>query len=312
MKISVVIPTFNSAAVIGPTIESVLCQTRAPDEILVLDDGSTDETLSILHSYKAKVSVLQQQNCGVANARNVLCRQASGDIVAFLDHDDLWHPRYLEVQSRSCQAHPEGVAFFTGHVDFHGYGQFEWEKVLPAGEAGTEVLNGLDFFKTYNQAPGRFGSMSFLCIPKQVLKRIGEKPFCELVSGADDFHLCNVFPLLGPAVYTATPLVAYRITREAQSANQLRNYQRAVTALELLEERYRKSADADLFEAFKRALATKRRRYAKTLLDAGRASEARLQCRSSMRSTNQPASLAKSYALWLASYLPIRWSSESR
>ena len=72
MKISVVIPTYNSARVIRLTLDSVLRQTVAPHEILVLDDGSKDETVSILNSYGSKVSVIQQPNRGVAAARNEL------------------------------------------------------------------------------------------------------------------------------------------------------------------------------------------------------------------------------------------------
>ena len=83
MKVSVLIPTYNSASFIQITLESVLHQTIAPTEILVMDDGSTDETISILGSYKPRISVFQQRNRGVADARNELCRRARGDLIAF-------------------------------------------------------------------------------------------------------------------------------------------------------------------------------------------------------------------------------------
>src|SRR5258708_3302796 len=100
MKISVVIPAYNGARTIGATLNSVLKQTVQPDEILVLNDGSTDDTAVVLEQYQ-NITVLDQENRGVAHARNVLSQQSTGDLVAFLDQDDLWHPRYLEVQLRS-------------------------------------------------------------------------------------------------------------------------------------------------------------------------------------------------------------------
>src|SRR5262245_6496134 len=101
MKVSVAIPTYNSARFIQTTLKSVLSQSVAPNEILVVDDGSTDETVAILSSYGSSIRVIRQSNQGVAAARNALARHVNGDLVAFLDHDDLWHPRYLETQCSS-------------------------------------------------------------------------------------------------------------------------------------------------------------------------------------------------------------------
>lgn len=126
MKISVVIPTYNSAAVIRLTLDSVLRQTVPPHEILVLDDGSTDDTVAIVESYAPKVSVIRQSNHGVAAARNELSRRATGELIAFLDHDDLWHPRYLEIQGQAYSANPDAVAFFTRHDNFYGLGVYDW------------------------------------------------------------------------------------------------------------------------------------------------------------------------------------------
>src|SRR5215831_13620895 len=117
MKISVAIPTYNSARFIQATLNSVLTQSIAPGEILIVDDGSTDETIAILSSYGSSVRVIRQSNQGVAAARNVLASNVAGDLVAFLDHDDLWHPRYLEAQCNSFQQYPEAVAYFAGHVN---------------------------------------------------------------------------------------------------------------------------------------------------------------------------------------------------
>ena len=101
MTISVLIPAYNCQATIRETLDSVLAQTRQPDEILVMDDGSTDQTPAILEFYKPRVQVLRQENQGVAAARNSLLERAQGDLLAWLDSDDVWHPHCLDIQSRS-------------------------------------------------------------------------------------------------------------------------------------------------------------------------------------------------------------------
>ena len=98
MKICVIIPAYNASATIDATIQSVLDQTHLADEILVVDDGSTDDTFARLSAYGSKIKVFRQPNQGVACARNFLCHQATGDLVAFLDADDVWHPDYLKTQ----------------------------------------------------------------------------------------------------------------------------------------------------------------------------------------------------------------------
>ena len=95
--VSVVIPTFNRREKIAPTLDSVLNQTRVPLEIVVVDDGSTDDTASWIETnYAGKVRLMRQQNGGVARARNRGWRVAKGEWIAFLDHDDVFHPEKLE------------------------------------------------------------------------------------------------------------------------------------------------------------------------------------------------------------------------
>jgi glycosyltransferase involved in cell wall biosynthesis len=316
MKISVVIPTYNSAKFIAATIESVFRQTVPPDEILILDDGSKDDTVSILNSYGPRVTIFQQANRGVAAARNELCKRASGDLIAFLDHDDIWHPSYLEVQSRQSAKHLTATAFFTLHVNFYGYGGHEWRDDAVGGNAEPQVIAPASFVGRYNNSTGTFYSMSFCCIPKRLLALLGDAPFCETVSGVDDCYICNLLPLHGPVVFTPVPLVAYRVTPQAQSSNQLKNFQMVVQVFESLERLYRDAADTRLLRAFNLAFAGKKRRYGKTLMGAGRISEARNQFFGSMNRSSNPASMAKSVSLFCVSYMPSllqpRWPSGSR
>jgi glycosyltransferase involved in cell wall biosynthesis len=83
MKISVLIPAYNCEGTIRHTMDSVLAQTRPPDEVLVIDDGSTDQTSAILKSYKPRVQVLKQEKQGVSVARNVCLNSRRGDLLVF-------------------------------------------------------------------------------------------------------------------------------------------------------------------------------------------------------------------------------------
>lgn len=304
MRVSVVIPTYNSSATIAATLESVLRQTVAPDEIVVLDDGSTDSTVSILDSYRHRITLFRQKNAGVANARNTLCQKARGDLIAFLDHDDIWHPRYLEAQLGFAARFPEAVAFFTGHLDFYGYGTYEWNGDSLSVNHRAEVIDSLRFSRCYNERPGPFASMSYCCIPAHVLRKIGSKPFCAEATGADDFYLFNLLPLFGPVVYAPQPLVAYRITTNAQSANLLRSTAASVIALELLDKNYRRAAESKLGRALGMALATRRRGYSRILMGTRNICGARMQLRRSLRDSSHPFSMTKSLAWLFLTYMP--------
>lgn len=305
--ISVLIPTYNSSKTIRRTLNSVFRQTVPPDEILVVDDGSSDNTLSLLEPYKPKVTVFQERHGGVSNARNFLCEKATGQLLAFLDHDDIWHVDYLKVQWRSFKTNPHCVGFFTGHVNFQGYGDYQWDTKLFNSNPSIEIISPLDFFIRYNQSTGAFGSMSYFCLPQRVLSQIGGAPFnAELKGGADDSYLMTKLALTGSVVYISSPLVAYRIIKEAASENRLNSLKSWVHIFELLEPAYRTCSDEALLTAFRLAFASKRRMYAKKLMGAGRVSEARRQIRLAFANTSGTRSRAKSIAFLFLTYLPER------
>lgn len=101
--VSVIIPTYNRAPLLREAIESVLAQTFAPTEILVVDDGSTDGTRETIAMFGEKVRALTRTNGGAAAARNMGIQNAQGELVAFLDDDDVWVPTALEWQVERFQ-----------------------------------------------------------------------------------------------------------------------------------------------------------------------------------------------------------------
>ncbi len=106
--VSVIIPTYNRAAWVAEAVASVLAQTWRDFELLVVDDGSSDATLEALAPWREQLICLRtRENRGVAAARNLGARAASGRWLAFLDSDDLWRPRKLEHQLAYLAAHPE-------------------------------------------------------------------------------------------------------------------------------------------------------------------------------------------------------------
>jgi len=112
MSVSVIIPVYNGERFVGEAIESVLAQTYAPLEIIVVDDGSTDGTAKVVHRYCNMVRYVYQDNAGAAAARNHGVAISRGEYLAFLDADDLWDRKYLEeVMVRFAQCPELGVVF---------------------------------------------------------------------------------------------------------------------------------------------------------------------------------------------------------
>jgi glycosyltransferase involved in cell wall biosynthesis len=131
---SVIIPVRNGERFLGDAMSSVLSQLYEADRLLVVDDGSTDGTSSVVATFRdPRVALLQTSGRGVSAARNLGIAAATGDFIAFLDHDDLWPPSRHELMIASLLAHPEIDAVF-GRVRVC----FEPRAYVPAGWKGLD------------------------------------------------------------------------------------------------------------------------------------------------------------------------------
>ena len=120
--ISVVLPAYNGERFIVETLNCVLKQSHAHVELIVVDDGSTDRTRSLVREHAPAVQVIQQKNGGVSAARNRGLAEAKGDFVIFLDQDDIWHPLQLERQLSCLVADPTCAAAVCHYRHWHPEG----------------------------------------------------------------------------------------------------------------------------------------------------------------------------------------------
>jgi glycosyltransferase involved in cell wall biosynthesis len=105
---SVIVPVYNGARFLAEALQSVAAQDAQPLELLVVDDGSTDESVAIARAHGARV--FRQERGGVARARNIAIAAATAPVLAFLDQDDVWHPAKLRLQIAALDRQPESVS----------------------------------------------------------------------------------------------------------------------------------------------------------------------------------------------------------
>ncbi len=199
--VSVIIPTFNGGAFIRETIASVLAQTSPPLEVIVCDDGSTDDTPRLLRGLDARVRVLEQTNRGVSAARNLGAHHATGRYLAFLDHDDLWEPDFLATQVAALRADRRlGLVYSDSWIiDSNGRSHGTRSRFLQYrdGNVFRDLLRG------------NFIPIETMLVPSDVFRSIGR--FDETLRYCEDFDLCLRITRRHPVRFDRRPLARYRI-----------------------------------------------------------------------------------------------------
>lgn len=161
MRISALIATHNRAHIVGEAIDSILAQSRPADEIVVVDDGSADETPSRLAAYGDSIRVVRQENAGIAAARNAGLRHASGDWITFLDDDDIWYPQRLEILERDLSGSAPDIHVHLANMRYVGEGYAYDEMEMYGLEAPTGTASRMEDIFSYS-ARG-FSLLSLAC-----------------------------------------------------------------------------------------------------------------------------------------------------
>lgn len=289
-RFTVVIPTYNRAHLIRETLDSVLAQTFADREIVVVDDGSTDETPEVLAAYGNGLRFVRQENRGVAAAWNRGIRESRGELVAFLASDDRWEPRTLEKMERVFAERPE-----VGLVSVMA-------RVITADGALTNRIQGK------RTAGSRYtfrdllrgGWCSWFAVRRELLDRIGG--YDEKLRTAEECEFC--FRLFPHTEFHAIrePLLLRRLHDDNLTVDRRQN---ATVWLDILEELARRQPEAVARYArdYRRALGKEHLRLGRELL-ADHASEPR----ELERSRHHLRKSIATYPWFLRAYAYLAWS----
>lgn len=213
-RVSVLIPAYNAAAFLVQTLESLIAQTYRDWEAIVIDDGSADETAQVARGRDTRiVCVRSSRNRGIAGARNLALRHARGDLVALLDHDDMWLPTYLERQVArydAAAAHGADVGIVCCDAYRQGPRGFRAQRYSDhAGWVDEVTLTTLLHRNTI---------FAGAIAPRAVLEELGG--FATDCAGTDDYDLWLRILETGRCVVAAREaLVVYRVADTSFSAN---------------------------------------------------------------------------------------------
>lgn len=254
-SVTVLIPAYNSAAHIRKSIESVLNQTILPLEVIVINDGSTDETETIAKSYGGIVRVISKgRNCGLPAARNFGIDSALGDWIAFLDSDDEWEPTKNEAS-----------------ITIADLDKSDWCMVAQSIVSGSDckicskTFDGTVDFDSYFSLvrQGRGCSPSSFMVRKRLFEKVGK--FNEVLTTGEDLEMWWRIAIQEPIIgYCSLPLVRYYVNVPGSMTSSPRNESKLIAFWKSVTQIAAPIEDADnskLFEQVRNDFATKAVRF---------------------------------------------------
>ncbi len=268
-KVSVMIPTHNYGRYLGEAIQSVLAQTFADIEVIVVDDGSTDNTREVVGSFKdSRVRYIYQENRGVSAAQNTAIKAAEGEFVAGLGGDDIWLPEKLELELSMLNSHPEAALVCsdayvfdsaTGAILGRRWHDKPFHYWVDPARAARQPLREL-------LARGCFIAPQAMLVRRVVFAEVGY--FDESLVTHEDWDLFVRIVCRYPINTLDVPLVKIRAHEASLTADWNRMYRGATTVLT-------KAIDSQLLSGaemmlVKRRLAHTHFSYGKSLLANGR------------------------------------------
>ena len=206
VPISVIMPAYNASRYMDETLTSVFAQTVIPHEVIVVNDGSTDDTLAKLRHYGNRITLYDQPNGGLAHTLNRAIGYASGDFVAFIDADDLWVADKLAQQWTFFEAHPDYDICFS-HVQ-----QFISPDLPPDEQAAIALPDG--------PQPGL--SKITMCARRTVFDRVGV--FDTSLTVGDFVEWFSRAKYLGFRYYMLPEVLAYRRVHRSSLGAQRQHY----------------------------------------------------------------------------------------
>jgi len=253
--VSIVIPAYNSSPYLSNTLESALGQTYADREIIVVDDGSTDNTPSLLKSFGNRIRVVQQENAGQAAARNHGARISNGDLLLFLDNDDLLDTEYLHQQVNLLSRFKRADAVYCDHRTIDNSGQI----IAETGAIGYPRPSG-DIIRALLHGP---------CIitPGLVLLRRAAFDACggfnqsPLMRGYEDYDLWLRMAVRSQFIYNPKTLISYRChpaQSSRQTTYQLKASLATLSSLETIRESLLERGNNDLLRFYTARLQERR------------------------------------------------------
>lgn len=203
MRFSVIVPLYNKAPYVRHALESIAAQTFRDYEVIVVDDGSTDESLQVVEDfirckvYGVKCKVISQENAGVAAARNKGVKESKGEYVAFLDADDWWEPTFLEEMDKLIAEYPEAGLYATNYI-YYKPGKTHVALDLPQGY--------MNYPEAYLRGPMPVWTGA-TCMPRKVFDEMGGFPVG--IKLGEDFLLWAKTAINYPVAFCNKPLAYY-------------------------------------------------------------------------------------------------------
>ena len=269
--ISAVIPAYNNAGFVGRAIDSVLAQSRAADEIIVVDDGSTDNTADIVRSYGQQVRYIHQENAGASVARNTGIEAAKCEWIAFLDADDEWLPEKLELQTGHLERNPDIVWTTANYLRCTCWNDLR-SAHMPL-ERAERLARDKEYFSSFFSAflLNAWGCTDTIVVKRDVLIEAGLFRPGQL--RANDFdmwwRIAYLYPKIG---FIAEPLAVYHLDVEGST---IRRHKDPKLSCELVQRHLDLSAQHGREDEFAPCAAFLLRRWMRSMLFDAQGAEIR-------------------------------------
>ncbi len=210
IEVSTIIPAYNAERSIAQAINSALSQDFEAHEVVVVNDGATDSTATILNGYNGKIQVVTQSNRGVSAARNAGVRRSTGKYLAFLDSDDMWLPEKLATMVSALKRNPQASLAFSEYSFFDN---------RDAENDGSSIGHAPSMEEMLTE-PLLPILPSSLVIPREMFERVGG--FCEAFRGAgagEEWSILLFLRELGEFVHVPYKLTLYRAGQSGDRAD---------------------------------------------------------------------------------------------